>query len=1334
MYTKFISKPIQEKLKAKERALARLGNQPQEQQNNDSLELKDLASRTVFVRMCSNKSKVPNILISGGEHNDRGIPLGFGDSYKDRRGNTDEEGNPVDNSGIRAVPGIKDITVEYKGGFKAIRECTINWSVPAIEDLDRLTPYFLTVGKTVVVDWGWVNANKKSLRQQIGVTPFIERNIDTTNNTVSYSVDQEIFTNPQQRVIDAGGDYDAIGGRIKNFNYTLREDGGFDCITTITALGAALFHKPVDVSGDKQGTRKSKKDSSPVFTPPDTLINFLLNLKNVLKYNVLGIEKDREFESLYKLSKGERGLYSNAIYKIIPFSGRKTKAISEKFSCIVTNDSQNPDVILTLHPEGKENIFVTWGYFEDQILNRYLSYNGGSEDGSGIKMTMRSIDTILDAEGKAISTKELQFGELDFEEEDELQTKYNVNLDVEEYNSTLKQPTLIRYPSLLYPIDPMKFFILETNSLIVATDKKTGAISEEGLQTSFFKEKLKIGGDVKKRIKEFLHAFLDMGFQNKADFSSKSFNAQNIGTREKGKLRNIYINIKEIQKAFGITNADSNDTTKNNVSPPGTIGAAVTNLLNELNGNFHNCWDFDLAVDQYDSTNIKVVDKSDTNNDNPKYTTYEGGTDDKEGRNSHKVQDLGLFKFPSFKIGSIVKTQNLEFKIPDAQAVTILYGANKEKGQSDSSAKSRLDKLFRLDKVDSDKDPYADKFLESLETSNFKVKDEVIGEATQSIVVSRQVGSYQSDENSKIVEGEGISLNIKESSYEWKRYLPDVEKTEKPDSNPKTTTNYEVDNFGNLKYVTRKITKDGKNPISETVNKTFYSYDSTNKTLILESNAQGALNSYINASSPTAEYDVNSLIPADLTLEIDGTGGIIPGDIIQTDYIQNKYKAPISFTDSGGNRTDAGPLTYFQLFGVTQKIDPSGWKTELTSKMRINYINDGIDLEYKVPVDNPVEVKTSTIQNYDEPERPFIPVPIEEEDIVGDQALDDLDFEDVPEFQQIPAPVNRPNIPVSMEDEDIEGDQELEDLDFDEIPPWIPPPYPSTLALRRAKIEIENQPERVPDESPPDVPLIPVGDVLSPEDINALIEQGLESSNISGNSTDLVEYPPEPDPRAEPALPSQPIRRGGDYGNLNPLSLLDQIKSQKIIYVQPSFEVEKETGEIQKPQRFETPQVQEVDYVSSPVEVAMAVNENIKKELPEVIEVETPQELNFIEPISTYKFQYEQNEILYALREDWRPLYQEADGSLTGARYKGKGQNRVENRLVRSGQSKAVRQAYWDNYIEGKNETGISQTKFVDKDNFQIFPPVQPTGDLLRRERDTYWYGEFNPKYPLPPL
>ena len=43
-----------------------------------------------------------------------------------------------------------------------------------------------------------------------------------------------------------------------------------------------------------------------------------------------------------------------------------------------------------------------------KFLNRYLSFNGGSEDGAGVKLTMRSIDTVLDENGKPISTKDLE--------------------------------------------------------------------------------------------------------------------------------------------------------------------------------------------------------------------------------------------------------------------------------------------------------------------------------------------------------------------------------------------------------------------------------------------------------------------------------------------------------------------------------------------------------------------------------------------------------------------------------------------------------------------------------------------------------------------------------------------------------------------------------------------------------------------------------------------------------------------------------------------------------------------------------------------------------------
>ena len=63
MYTKFISQKIQEKLKAKERALGWKSRNANTEFKDGTLMPKDIMSRTVFVRMCSNKSEVPNIVM-----------------------------------------------------------------------------------------------------------------------------------------------------------------------------------------------------------------------------------------------------------------------------------------------------------------------------------------------------------------------------------------------------------------------------------------------------------------------------------------------------------------------------------------------------------------------------------------------------------------------------------------------------------------------------------------------------------------------------------------------------------------------------------------------------------------------------------------------------------------------------------------------------------------------------------------------------------------------------------------------------------------------------------------------------------------------------------------------------------------------------------------------------------------------------------------------------------------------------------------------------------------------------------------------------------------------
>ena len=184
--------------------------------------------------------------------------------------------------GARPIAGIKNIEVIYKGSWKAIREATVNWTVSSIDDLDRLTPYFLTVGKTVILDWGWVNPSTKSFTQQFGRAPFITKKDDGT-----FKVEQQIFYNPQKTILDIGGDYDAIGGKVSNFEYTLRPDGGFDCVTKITAIGSALFQKPLDVGGNTVDTVIDKEGEKS--TNFDGIINGIINLRSIIVYQVFGI-------------------------------------------------------------------------------------------------------------------------------------------------------------------------------------------------------------------------------------------------------------------------------------------------------------------------------------------------------------------------------------------------------------------------------------------------------------------------------------------------------------------------------------------------------------------------------------------------------------------------------------------------------------------------------------------------------------------------------------------------------------------------------------------------------------------------------------------------------------------------------------------------------------------------------------------------------------------------------------------------------------------------------------------------------------------------------------
>ena len=110
----------------------------------------------------------------------------------------------------------------------------------------------------------------------------------------------------------------------------------------------------------------------------------------------------------------------------------------------------------------------------------------------------------------------------------------------------------------------------------------------------------------------------------------------------------------------------------------------------------------------------------------------------------------------------------------------------------------------------------------------------------------------------------------------------------------------------------------------------------------------------------------------------------------------------------------------------------------------------------------------------------------------------------------------------------------------------------------------------------------------------------------------------------------------------------EQLQTQKIIYVHPAPELVNETGQVTKAQRFETPTFEEVELdFSSPTVATIEVNKNIRVQVnrraklpPSLIESREVVDLK-----STYKGNYEQNEVLYSIREDWRPLYLQSNNN-----------------------------------------------------------------------------------------
>ena len=205
-----------------------------------------LNSRNSWIRMTSgvnvngSSTLAENYVMLGGVLNkDKSLRSGVGGIDKTYSVNSpslssyNQPGVKAGTAGIKPMPGITSLDCKSKTAYGSLREVTVSFSCNNIQQLEDLELLYMRPGYTVLVEWGW--------------TPFLDNKGDLQHNIRFYDsvlkgnrTREEIFKDLFEKSKEHFGNYEAHYGYVKNYNWSARMDGGYDCTTTIISVGELM--------------------------------------------------------------------------------------------------------------------------------------------------------------------------------------------------------------------------------------------------------------------------------------------------------------------------------------------------------------------------------------------------------------------------------------------------------------------------------------------------------------------------------------------------------------------------------------------------------------------------------------------------------------------------------------------------------------------------------------------------------------------------------------------------------------------------------------------------------------------------------------------------------------------------------------------------------------------------------------------------------------------------------------------------------------------------------------------------------------------------------------
>ena len=566
----------------------------------------------------------------------------------------------------------------------------------------------------------------------------------------------------------------------------------------------------------------------------------------------------------------EEELLSIAVPGTEWFTSVETVALSPKDTTSWDESTQPPGVFVyqddaTLSMEKRAGPYVTWGWLEDNILSKWV---GRFDKNNKVVNQFRSIEPVIDTEtGDFVA--EAGGTTTDIEKAKFESVKIS-------NNKYLVTPHMDRW------ILPGQF---------PAGQQKTEGISIWQVAADI----LSLGTN---RIIDYFHTSGEEFRNTIAQTINEDGFFEHFPVDEEksaGYLRNMMISTNMIRDAF---------------KGAKTLKEGMQSLFDDINTDVEGFWSFTIVNDPYLAGNIKVVDTKSTVISPENLITIE-----KPKGNP----DSALYVFDSWGEMSIVKKQDLSVELPSSFAVSAMYAGTSKEG-SEESAGATDESTFAKMTSATGKDPSQPEVVKpSRIEGRFGSTNPYLLEGA---------GALPSTDNKYFGPGKGIGfkkidyiqlMTIMEERLKdnTEGVQPTKERVIQGANNSVAKLDETINNFVDAIKTGEPKLYDDKGNLGKRLKEKINHKQVMNN--ILKGQVNVASRTKIPEKDLRAAQDASDLFPVELSIEIDGVGGIFPGNCFHVNYIQERFKK----------------FCVFQIFGVSQSVSKESWTTTLVGKLRV---------------------------------------------------------------------------------------------------------------------------------------------------------------------------------------------------------------------------------------------------------------------------------------------------------------------------------------------------------------------------------------------------------------